>query len=98
MQRRVRAISAGAAGDSVRAAEIIVRVAKRDDVPSNLLLGATAADMALEYSRLQLDQAQRWQQVTRSADFSEPYRPNFRPMRPRCRPEIARPGGKPAGW
>jgi NAD(P)-dependent dehydrogenase (short-subunit alcohol dehydrogenase family) len=73
MQRRVRASSGGAAGDPARAAEIIVRVVQRGDVPSHLLLGATAADMALDYSRRQLDQAQRWQQVSRSADFGQPY-------------------------
>jgi NAD(P)-dependent dehydrogenase (short-subunit alcohol dehydrogenase family) len=73
MQRVVRAGSAGPAGDPVRAAEIIVRVAKRDVVPSHLLLGVNAADMALAYSRRQLDQAQAWEQVSRSADYAEPY-------------------------
>jgi len=73
MKRVVRAGSAGPAGDPVRAAEIIVRVAKRDVVPSHLLLGVNAADMALAYSRRQLDQAQAWEQVSRSADYAEPY-------------------------
>jgi hypothetical protein len=73
MQRVVRAGSAGPAGDPVRAAEIIVRVAKRDVVPSHLLLGVNAADMALAYSRRQLDQTQAWEQVSRSADYAEPY-------------------------
>jgi NAD(P)-dependent dehydrogenase (short-subunit alcohol dehydrogenase family) len=73
MQRRVRANSGGAAGDPVRAAEIIVQVAKRNDVPSHLLLGVNATDMALDYSRRQLDQASTWQDVSRSADFAEPY-------------------------
>ena len=73
MQRVVRAGTATPAGDPVRAAEIIVQVAKRDVVPSHLLLGVNAVDMALDYSRRQLDQAQAWDQVSRSADYAEPY-------------------------
>jgi NAD(P)-dependent dehydrogenase (short-subunit alcohol dehydrogenase family) len=73
MQRRVRANPRGPAGDPARAAEILVRVAKREDIPSHLLLGKTAAEMAIASSRRQLDQAQAWEQVSRSADFAEPY-------------------------
>jgi NAD(P)-dependent dehydrogenase (short-subunit alcohol dehydrogenase family) len=79
MQRRVRANPAGPAGDPVRAAEIIVRVAKRRDVPSHLLLGVNAADMALDYSGRQLEQARVWQAVSRSADLAEPYPADFPP-------------------
>ena len=79
MQRRVRANPDGPAGDPVRAAEIIVRVAHRDDVPSHLLLGVTAVDMALEYTRRQLAEAVTWERVSRSADRAEPYPADFPP-------------------
>jgi NAD(P)-dependent dehydrogenase (short-subunit alcohol dehydrogenase family) len=73
MQRRVRANSAGPAGDPARAAEIIVQVVKRESVPSHLLLGVNAVEMALEYSHRQLGQAEAWELVSRSADYAEPY-------------------------
>src|ERR1700722_1617164 len=73
MHRRMRANTSGAAGDPVRAAEILVQVVKRENVPSHLLLGVNAANMALDYSRRQLDGATAWEDVSRSADFSEPY-------------------------
>jgi NAD(P)-dependent dehydrogenase (short-subunit alcohol dehydrogenase family) len=73
MQRRVRANPAGPAGDPVRAAEIIVRVVKRESVPSHLLMGVNAVEMGLAYSRRQLEQAEAWEQVSRSADYAEPY-------------------------
>jgi NAD(P)-dependent dehydrogenase (short-subunit alcohol dehydrogenase family) len=73
MQRRVRANPAGPAGDPVRAAEIVVQVARRDNPPSHLLLGVTAVEMALDYSRRQLAEASAWEKVSRSADFAEPY-------------------------
>jgi NAD(P)-dependent dehydrogenase (short-subunit alcohol dehydrogenase family) len=73
MQRRVRANPAGPAGDPMRAAEIIVQVAKREATPSHLLLGVDAVEMALDYSQRQLDQARSWEQVSRSADYVEPY-------------------------
>jgi NAD(P)-dependent dehydrogenase (short-subunit alcohol dehydrogenase family) len=58
-----------AAGDPDRAAEILVRVAKRKHLPSHLLLGAGAARMALDYSQQQVDEARVWQAVSASADF-----------------------------
>jgi NAD(P)-dependent dehydrogenase (short-subunit alcohol dehydrogenase family) len=73
MQRRMRANTAGAAGDPVRAAEIIVRAVKRDNPPSHLLVGVNAVEMALAYSRHQIDEAGAWEAVSRSADFAEPY-------------------------
>jgi len=73
MNRRVRQSDAGAAGDPERAAEIIVRTVQRGDVPGHLLLGVNAVTMALDYSRRQLAEASAWEQVSRSADFAEPY-------------------------
>ena len=73
MHRRMRVNPAGPAGDPVRAAQIVVRVAKRGDPPSHLLLGVTAVEMALGYSRGQVAQACEWEKVSRSADYAEPY-------------------------
>lgn len=61
------------AGDPERAAEILVRLAKHEDLPSHLLLGATAAHMALDYSRSQIAQASSWHAVSASADFGAEY-------------------------
>jgi NAD(P)-dependent dehydrogenase (short-subunit alcohol dehydrogenase family) len=77
MHRRMRANTSRAAGDPVRAAEILVQVVKRENPPSHLLLGVNAADMALDYSRRQLDEATAWEDVSRSADFAEPYPAEF---------------------
>jgi NAD(P)-dependent dehydrogenase (short-subunit alcohol dehydrogenase family) len=82
MQRRVRANSAGAAGDPDRAAEIIVQAVKRDHPPSHLLLGVNAVEMALDYSRRQLAEASAWEKVSRSADYAEPYPAEFPPDEP----------------
>jgi NAD(P)-dependent dehydrogenase (short-subunit alcohol dehydrogenase family) len=81
MHRRMRATPAGPAGDPVRAAEIIVQAVKRGDPPSHLLLGVTAVEMALDYSRRQLAEATAWESVSRSADYAEPYPAEFPPAR-----------------
>ncbi|MCF3128850.1 SDR family NAD(P)-dependent oxidoreductase [Streptomyces olivochromogenes] len=73
MNRRVRQAADGAAGDPRRAAEIIVRTVRRDEIPSHLLLGVNAVTMALDYSHRQLTEATTWEKVSRSADFDEPY-------------------------
>jgi NAD(P)-dependent dehydrogenase (short-subunit alcohol dehydrogenase family) len=73
MHRLMRANKAGPAGDPARAAEIIVRVVKRGNPPSHLLLGVTAVEMALDYSRRQTEEATAWGNVSRSADYAEPY-------------------------
>ena len=82
--QRVRASTSGPAGDPVRAAEILVQVVKRDNVPSHLLLGATAVEMALDYSRRQIDEASAWENVSRSADFAEPYPAEFPADKPQA--------------
>ena len=61
------------AGDPDRAAEIIVAVVRRGDVPSHLLLGVNAVEMSLAYSRRQLEEAAAWEKVSRSADTAELY-------------------------
>jgi hypothetical protein len=69
----MRRSPAGPAGDPERAAEIIVTTVKRHSLPSHLLLGANAVEMALNYSSRQLAEAKAWENVSRSADYAEPY-------------------------
>jgi NAD(P)-dependent dehydrogenase (short-subunit alcohol dehydrogenase family) len=73
MNSRMRQTTAGPAGDPVRAAEIIVRTVHAENRPTHLLLGVNAVQMALDYSRRQLDEASAWAAVGRSADFDQPY-------------------------
>jgi NAD(P)-dependent dehydrogenase (short-subunit alcohol dehydrogenase family) len=61
------------AGDPKRAGEIIVRVLKQARLPGHLLLGAGAAQMAIDYSGGQIAEATAWQDVSASADFGAPY-------------------------
>lgn len=61
------------AGDPVRAAEILVRVAHADEQPTHLLLGRTAATMAAAYSERQLEEVAAWREVSISADSGEAY-------------------------
>jgi NAD(P)-dependent dehydrogenase (short-subunit alcohol dehydrogenase family) len=57
------------AGDPERAAEILVRVARRDNLPTHLIIGGFAARLALDYSRSQIAEATEWESVSASADF-----------------------------
>jgi NAD(P)-dependent dehydrogenase (short-subunit alcohol dehydrogenase family) len=79
MDRRMRHSPSGPAGDPARAAEIVVNAVKRDNPPSHLLLGVNAAEMALAYSRRQLAEATAWENVSRSADYAEPYPAEYPP-------------------
>ncbi|MFG2372210.1 SDR family NAD(P)-dependent oxidoreductase [Streptomyces sp. NPDC048504] len=62
-----------AAGDPKRAGEILVRLVKQPNLPSHLLLGVIAVEMAQSYSRDQIAQAAAWETVSRSADFDHDY-------------------------
>ncbi|MDF6045423.1 SDR family NAD(P)-dependent oxidoreductase [Streptomyces sp. JH14] len=73
MNDTVRQSNAGQAGDPDRAGEILVQVAKRNDIPTNLPLGVNAAEMSLAQDERLLEQDRRWAAVSRSADFAEPY-------------------------
>ncbi|MFC1436218.1 SDR family NAD(P)-dependent oxidoreductase [Streptacidiphilus sp. N1-3] len=79
MNKRARQSSEGPAGDPVRAAEILVRTAKRQDIPDNLPLGVNAAEGSVALDRRLLEQDLKWRQVSRSADFTEPYPVPFPP-------------------
>ncbi|MFC8800940.1 SDR family NAD(P)-dependent oxidoreductase [Promicromonospora sp. NPDC057138] len=73
MNSRMRQGGAGTAGDPDRAAEILVALAKRDDLPDNLPLGVNATEMSVAQDRRLLESDLRWSAVSRSADFGEPF-------------------------
>ncbi|NUU05872.1 SDR family NAD(P)-dependent oxidoreductase [Leifsonia sp. C5G2] len=79
MNRRVRQADKGPAGDPVRAAEILVALSRRDDLPTNLPLGATAAEMSVAQDRRLLESDLAWARVSRSADADQPYPAAFPP-------------------
>ncbi|WP_316525430.1 SDR family NAD(P)-dependent oxidoreductase [Kitasatospora brasiliensis] len=79
MNRRMRQGGAGAAGDPVRAAEILVRMAKRQDIPHHLPLGVNAAEGSIAMDRQLLAEDTKWREVSRSADFAEAYPVEFPP-------------------
>ncbi|GII57131.1 short-chain dehydrogenase/reductase [Planotetraspora thailandica] len=56
-------------GDPARAARIILDVVRLDEPPLRLLLGARAVEMAAEASRVRAAEAEKWAEVSRSADF-----------------------------
>jgi NAD(P)-dependent dehydrogenase (short-subunit alcohol dehydrogenase family) len=76
---RIRQNPAGPAGDPDRAAEILVRLARRRDIPYHLPLGVTASQMSVRQDEQLLAEDRRWAPVSRSADFAEPYPPEFPP-------------------
>jgi hypothetical protein len=69
----VRQNPVGPPGDPVRAAEILVRVAKRRDIPYHLPLGVTAAEGSIRLDEQLLGNDRRWREVSRSADSGQPY-------------------------
>ena len=67
---RVRADTDGKqAGDPVRAARIIVDLLDVAEPPRRLLLGAGAVELAERSSRERAEEAAKWAEVSRSADF-----------------------------
>jgi NAD(P)-dependent dehydrogenase (short-subunit alcohol dehydrogenase family) len=76
---RLRQNPSGPAGDPVRAAEILVKVAKRRDIPYHLPLGVLAAENSIRLDEQLLASDRRWRDVSRSADFGEPYPAEFPP-------------------
>ena len=73
MHSRVRSTASGPAGDPERAAEILVQVAARDDIAHNLPLGVNASEFAVAQDRRLLASDTRWESVSRSADYGQPY-------------------------
>ncbi len=79
INRRVRQNPAGPAGDPARAAEILVQIAKRRDIPYHLPLGVTAAEGSIRLDEQLLAEDRKWRTVSRSADFAEPFPVEFPP-------------------
>jgi hypothetical protein len=77
--RRLRQTSAGPPGDPERAAEILVGIAQRRDIPPNLALGVNAVEFSIDLDERMLANDRKWQEVGRSADSSEPYPTDFPP-------------------
>jgi NAD(P)-dependent dehydrogenase (short-subunit alcohol dehydrogenase family) len=79
MNTLVRQSNVGAAGDPDRAAQILVQIARRADIPEHLPLGVNAAEGSIAADRKLLDDDVTWRWVSRSADYSEPYPVPFPP-------------------
>jgi NAD(P)-dependent dehydrogenase (short-subunit alcohol dehydrogenase family) len=79
INRRVRQNPDGPPGDPERAAQILVQIAKRRDIPYHLPLGVIAAEASIRQDERQLAEDQRWRDVSRSADLGEPYPAQFPP-------------------
>jgi hypothetical protein len=73
MNSRVRQTEGGAAGDPTRAAAILVQAAKRRHLPDHLPLGVNATELSIRLDEQLLAQDREWTEVSRSADFGEPY-------------------------
>jgi NAD(P)-dependent dehydrogenase (short-subunit alcohol dehydrogenase family) len=71
-----------AAGDPDRAAEILVQVAKRRDIPCNLPLGVNATEGSIRLDQERLAEDRKWSAVSTSADFAESYPVEFPPDLP----------------
>jgi NAD(P)-dependent dehydrogenase (short-subunit alcohol dehydrogenase family) len=56
-------------GDPARAARIITEIVRLDEPPLRLLLGAGAVESAEKASKLRAAEAEKWADVSRSADF-----------------------------
>jgi hypothetical protein len=69
MNRMREATAATWAGDPARAAKIIIDVVALDEPPLRLLLGASAVELAAQSSASRAAEAQRWAELSRSADF-----------------------------
>src|SRR6266480_3754429 len=69
MNRYRQSTAASWPGDPARAARIIVDIARLDEPPLRLLLGAGAVESAEKASRARAAEAEKWADVSRSADF-----------------------------
>ena len=56
-------------GDPARAAKIILDIVQLDEPPLRLLLGARAVESAEKASKTRAAEAEKWAEVSRSADF-----------------------------
>lgn len=73
----VRISDAVSAGDPARAADILVRMSRRTDLPYHLPLGVNAVEGSLRQDETLLAEDREWAAVGRSADFAEPFPVEF---------------------
>jgi NAD(P)-dependent dehydrogenase (short-subunit alcohol dehydrogenase family) len=73
----IRGSDAISAGDPARAAEIIVKLTRRSELPYHLPLGVNAVEGSIRQDELLLASDRKWAAVGRSADFAEPYPVDF---------------------
>jgi NAD(P)-dependent dehydrogenase (short-subunit alcohol dehydrogenase family) len=66
-------------GDPARAAKIITDIVRLDEPPLRLLLGAGAVELAEEASKARAAEAEKWADVSRSADFPSVLTEKVRP-------------------
>ena len=78
----VRNSDAITAGDPARAAEILVRMSRRTDLPYHLPLGVNVVEGTLRHDEQLLVEDRKWAAVGRSADFAEPFPVAFPPDGP----------------
>jgi hypothetical protein len=58
-------------GDPARAARIILDLVALDEPPLRLLLGAGAVESATKSSQARAQEAEKWADISRSADFPD---------------------------
>jgi hypothetical protein len=58
-------------GDPARAAKIILDLVDLDEPPLRLLLGAGAVESAANSSQARAQEAEKWADISRSADFPD---------------------------
>ncbi|OBF11327.1 SDR family NAD(P)-dependent oxidoreductase [Mycobacterium sp. ACS4331] len=73
----IRHSDAVTAGDPARAAEILVQMSRRKDIPYHLPIGVDAVEGAIRQDEFLLGEDRRWAAVGRSADFAEEYPVEF---------------------
>ena len=73
----VRESDAVSAGDPARAAQILVRLSRRTDLPYHLPLGVNAVEGSIRQDEQLLETDREWAAVGKSADFAEPYPVDF---------------------
>ena len=76
----IRTCDAVTAGDPARAANILVRLSRRADVPYHLPLGVIAIEGAIRQDEALLAEDSEWAAVARSADFAEPFPVDLPPV------------------
>lgn len=73
----MRGSEAITAGDPARAAEILVQMSRRTDIPYHLPLGVYAVEGSIAHDSRLLEDDRKWALVGRSADYAEPYPVEF---------------------